>query len=486
MESGLRWVPGALDGAFGRHAFAASADRAVEVAGLLTTACRRPSVRNLRALYTSVTDDDVMSYVDALVETLSREPPERQALHAIGRWLATTAADRGPVKLGIALLGVTGMGANASDVAVVRTLGAHEEFTLYCAVAVANGIAEPESELWALAASVRGWGRIQCVERLRNTTDPDIRAWILREGFRNSILYEYLAYIAATTGGLLEALHGDVDRGLLTAAGEILSALVEEGPAEDLDDYEAGADAVEAFLSLMITRAENLQDFRAVAAIRSFLARETGWDERAANGWTATRREAFEDACDQILNRELWTEQVTVGLASPDPHEFFVANEVAQVRGIDTYAVHVEKIKADPFGLNWMEAWRRADTGRARELVELARTLLPIAEIATGPGDDDGFGEQRRAHFALDLTLSALRDYQGVGGDLLLAGLRSPAVRNRNMALQALNQWPRTTWPAGALDVVTELARTDPNDHARLYAADLAAGRTRPYGYQST
>jgi len=483
VMSDLCWVPGAMDGVFGRHGGAASTDRATTVAGLLTTACRRPSVRNLRALYTGVTDDDVMSYVDALIETLSREPPERQALHAIGRWLATTAADRGPVKLGVALLGIAGMGTNIDDIAVVRTLGAHEEFTLYCAVAVSNGIADPESELWALAASVDGWGRIQCVERLRDTTDSDIRAWLLREGFRNSIMYEYLAYIAATTGDLLEALRGDVDRGLLTAAGEILDALISEGPAEDIDDYESGADTVEAFLTLMITRAENLRDFMAVATIRSFLAGETGWDERAARGWTATRRQAFEDACDQILNWESWTEHITAGLASADPDEFHVANQAARVRGVDTFAVHIEKIMADPFDSGWYDAWEQADTGRAEQLADLARTLLPIEEIATGPGDELGLGEPWNAHFALDWTLQALGDHPGIGADLLLAGLHSPVTRNRNLALRALAQWPRTTWPASTLDAVNDLARTDLNDETRQRAADLAAGRIHEDDY---
>lgn len=474
----LSWVPGAMDGVFGHHGAVAGPERAIEVAGLLTTACRRPSVRNLRALYSGVTSDDVMSYVDALIETLSREPPDRQALHAIGRWLATTAADRGPVKLGIALLGVIGLGTNAADVAVVRTLGAHEEFTLYCAVAVSNGLADPESELWALAASVDGWGRIQCVERLRETTDPDIRAWLLREGFRNSIMYEYLAYIAATSGDLLAALQGEVvDRGLLTAAGEILDALITGGPAEDIDDYEYGADAVEAFLALLLVRAENLRDFQAVATIRAFLASETGWDERAERGWTATRREAFEDACDEILNREQWTEHITAGLASADPDEFHLANQAARVLDIDTFSVHIEKIKADPFDSGWYDAWEQADTGRAEQLADLARTLLPLDEIATGLGDELGLGEPWNAHFALDWTLQALGDHPGVGADLLLTALRSPVTRNRNLALRALEQWPRAIWPAGALDAVTDLARTDPNDETRQRADDVAAGR---------
>lgn len=105
---------------------------------------------------------------------------------------------------------------------------------------------------------------------------------------------------------------------MLTAAAEVLEALITGGPAEDIDDYDSGADAVEAFLALMNTRAETLRDFSAVATIRSVLGREDGWDERSRRGWTATRREAFEDACEQILNRDRWIGRIEAGLASED------------------------------------------------------------------------------------------------------------------------------------------------------------------------
>lgn len=150
-------------------------------------------------------------------------------MRRVGHWLAATATERGPVKLGIALLGVAGVGDAAG---LLRTLGAHDEFTLYAVVAFGNGTEDGgESEIWALATVVDGWGRIHCVERLRHTSDPAIRRWILRTGFRNSVMYEYLAYTAATTGGLLAALRGDdIDRELLDAAGEIIEALVMGGP----------------------------------------------------------------------------------------------------------------------------------------------------------------------------------------------------------------------------------------------------------------
>jgi hypothetical protein len=409
-----------------------------------------------------------------MIERLVELKPDRDALHRLGRWLATTASDRGAVKGGIAILGLTGV---ASDVDVVRALGAHEEFTLYAAVALANGLAEPESELWALASAVDGWGRIHCVERLRNTADPEIRSWILREGYRNSIMYEYLAYIAATTGGLLDALrHEDVDREVLTAAGDILEALVMGGPAEDLDDYESGTDAVEAFLGHMESRAETLGDFHAVAAIRSYLSRDDGWESCSQRGWTATRREAFEARCDEILQRAEWSDRISVGLLSEDQAEFWRAEQAARKRGIDTFDIHVDRIREDPLGGPWFHAWQQADGDRAERLVALARDLLPLGVIPTGPSDELGMGPEWRPHSALDWTLQALRDRVGVGSDLVLLGLQSPVTRNRNMSLKVLEEWPSSAWPEGARQLAEHLAQSDPNERARELAAEVLSG----------
>jgi hypothetical protein len=90
----------------------------------------------------------------------------------------------------------------------------------------------PGQSLWTLAKNVDGWGRIHVVERLAQTENPHIKDWLLREGFRNSVMYEYLAYTCATAGGLVAALsQGTVDRELLTSTGELLDALIAEGPA---------------------------------------------------------------------------------------------------------------------------------------------------------------------------------------------------------------------------------------------------------------
>lgn len=467
---GLRWVAGGLDGALGHHAAGGpDVSTAVRVAELVVAAADQPSPELLGQLYRTVAAERALTYVDELIDRLAALGPDAARVHVLARRLATTAPDRGVVKVGLALLGVTGLG---DDLAVVRTLGAHEEFTLFAAVAITDGVPEPDRELWALAKLVDGWGRIHCVEALRATTDPEIRAWILRGGYRNSILTNYLAYVAATTGGLLPALRGDVDRELLTAAGEILGALVLGGPAEDIDDYEDAAEAVDAFLGLMAARAETLDDYHAVGTVEQFLAQPDGWDDRADRGWNPERRQRLVAVCVEVLARPAWDGTITDGLAAADPSVFWKANQAALTRGIDTFDVVFGKVVSDPYGGPWSAAWTQADAPRAQRLVDLVHVTIPLEQIATSAADGGGGGDPFRAHRALDPTIRALRAFPGVGGDLLLVGLWSTLPDNRRMALYTLAGWPPEDWPVPARTVVTELASGDPDERIRTLATE--------------
>lgn len=72
-------------------------------------------------------------------------------------------------------------------------------------------------------------------------------------------------------GRLLAALSEDhVDRELLTAAGEIIQALISGGPAEGIDDYEDASLVIEYLLDHMATSAETVEDFLHVNSIMAF------------------------------------------------------------------------------------------------------------------------------------------------------------------------------------------------------------------------
>jgi hypothetical protein len=201
-DGGIRWAAGAL----GHHQVGEGDEKTVseQIGELLQRSTRQSSPSNIEALYETLKTNRAVAYADSLLEHIRiRGDLHSRRIHTLATWLATKAADREPVKTAIALLGLF---EQPPDEAVLFTLGAHEEFTVLAAVALANSVKQPDLVLWKLSKQVNGWGRIQTVERLANTTHPEIKKWLLREGYKNSVMYEYLAYTCAVSGGLAAAL----------------------------------------------------------------------------------------------------------------------------------------------------------------------------------------------------------------------------------------------------------------------------------------
>jgi hypothetical protein len=346
------WASGALDGVATHHMGGnRDADLPDQLAAAVVSAIEKPNRRRLRSLYALFEPVNALDVVDSLIDALRRRGVSRNDINEFSAWLATTAPDREPVKLGIALLGVAGL--NPPDLEIVRLLGRHEEFTLYAAVALRNGLQNSDPELFALAHHVNGWGRIQLVERLAATSDATIKRWILREGFRNAIMYEYLAYTAATTGDLAgELASGAPDRELLTAAGELLTALFNGGPAQNIDDYADGAVATESFISHMLTRAETLGDGLATWEVEKFVARDGEWGDRIARGWTVERRAMLARGCAQVLDAPSWATIVLDGLRSDEQSVVWRADQLALRVGVDPYPAHRARLD-----INILDSW---------------------------------------------------------------------------------------------------------------------------------
>jgi hypothetical protein len=472
----VAWVPGALDGAAGYEREADDRTKAAQsVADLLPPTLARPTERALRLFYATLDECAARDIVDLLTRFLARRGVRRERLRTLATWLATTAPDREPVKVGIALLGLAGLD---DRVDIVQLLGRHEEFTLYATVALKNGLAQPERDLYTLAQQVTGWGRIQTVRRLADTQDPEIRDWILRTGFRNTVMNEYLANIAATTGGLAGALQQpEPDPELLLAAGEILTALFVGGPAKGIDDYDDGAIATERFLEHLPDRAESLDAGIAIATIEQFLLRDGDeWSDREQRGWTPERRARLQSQCGDLLARPIWTELVTSGLSSTDAHDFWIADHLAGRVDIDTFPIHRARLEANPVDpVSWFRAFALADETRTTDLIHFASERLPLADIATGADDAIGLGPGFEANGSLDAVLHQLPTRPGAGANIVTAGLRSPVTRNRNLALRVLQSWNPDQWPAHARELVTECAANDPNAQTRETAAELIA-----------
>jgi hypothetical protein len=463
------WAPGALDGVMGHHASKNEAlDIANEILESLRALTKKASKERASSLYSLLLEHPTLSYVDHLLEAVvAHHDLDGQRVHAIAHWLAMGAPDREPLKCAIALLGVCG---DNDDRDLLLTLGRHEEFTLFVAVALGNSADEAELSLYALACLVTGWGRIQIIERLANTKDEQIKAWLLREGYRNDVLNDYTAPICAKTGDLLTALRQpDPDDKLLKGAGSILSTLMqgEGGPVEGMSAYPDGPEATELYLTHLQTRSVDVQGLVDVHMIAEFLKKESSaeWLERRAKLLELT---------DAILSRSGWEEKIRSELVSEDYPTFWRAAEAARRLNVDVWDIYFERLqRGDDV---WFYVMQTRDRDRIDRVIAFAEETLPLNEITSGPTESVGLGPEFKHHSALDFVLQELQHFPGKGWKLIRAGLQSPTVRNRNMALMALSAWDRSTWPDEVEPLLRQALEVEPQPRTRAKMIGVLGG----------
>ncbi len=493
----IRFAPGAWDGIATHHmGRAGEHDEARHVLATVEALARlmRENDDDPRAdLYRLYLETTVSPHADALVEEVTRQwefGPDELRPHA--RWLVRHAGHREPLKLGIVLLGLCGTEGDLDD---LKQLARHDEFTLFAAVAAGNLLADPVDVWWDMARNVHGWGKVQLVGRLcqRAEDRPELRDWLLRHGCANDIMPEYLAFACATAGRLIEALSGEeVDDELIDGARLIMRALVCGGPAEDIDGYPDGVLAVRYLLHHLEARCDTLARLGTVRQIHDWLewptepalqdhlnavlpgGEEAGeavrdvWVERAERGWTEAVRAELAQTCREILSRPEWAERVREGHRSSDPLEQDRAWKLAPVVGVDLWEEEFARLTADP--LNAAAYWnvmRTDDPGRIGRVLAFAEAALPLGEIGSGPSDQLGLGPEFKPHRCLSMLLQEMRRPGVYSPRMIVAGLRSPVVNNRNMAITALENHPVEEWGPEVVRAVRGAAAEEPRDDVR-------------------
>jgi hypothetical protein len=422
---------------------------------------RRTTAR--QALYDSLRDGSVLAYVDELLARIE----DARVYHDVAVWLTRQGEHREPVKFGMALLGKA---ATAEDLDVLRVLGRHDELTLYAAVALSRQSDDPERELWRLAQGVDGWGRVQVIDRLAGTERPEIKAWLLRGGFRNAVMDEYTAYTAATTGDMVGALEGPVDDELLAGAVGILSALLAGGPAQDIGDYAEGPRALRMVL-------ERVRD-RPTSAEQGLLARDVVRLLQDGAGsvphWTPEARSGLLTLARDVLADPAWPGVVEAGLGADD--SFWAADQLAASVGVDTFPALLGRLRRDAFDQYWFQAMPRVDASRLPDLLAIADQHFLPSELGTGAALEMGFGPKFRRHSALETLVTGLERFPGVGWPHIRTALSSPVIRSRNMALRTLAAWGSENWPEDVVTVLAEALSAEPDDGVRERIGRLLAG----------
>jgi hypothetical protein len=416
---------------------------------------------------------NAVDFVDQLLRAVAVHGRwNKQRLYAVARWLVRRAPDREPVKIGLALLGLF---RRPDSEEWLLALGRHEEFTLYSTVALQRTATDHEVKLWQLAKDVTGWGRIHIVERLAGTEDKDIQHWLLRDGCENDIMPEYTALICAKTGKLAEALAEPYpDDALLGGARVILSALLSEfGGFDGIESYADGALAASRYVAIVSERELLIDDFLLLHKVKEFLQDEGETWPREDPVWQRVR-EPILSQMKSLLAEEMWRPRVIAAVEEAEVGDYHRAVRAAQILALDVWEIQYRRLTLGDDV--WHHVMQTDDPERARRVVQFAEATLPRADIATGPADEIGLGPEFKAHRALASILQNLRRFRGLGGTLILVGLRSPVVGNRHLAVQTLKAWPIAEWPPGTIEQLTQAAEIEPNDKTRALMQQVLAG----------
>lgn len=459
-------VGSVLDGVRTHHfGSAPDPDAAARIADLVADLVTGPPSQSACAgLHAALAGQPALQVADGLGGQVRRRGLPADRVRAVGRWLAEYGTRRDAVAGGIVLLGVAGDG---RDRDLLLLLGALEDLTLYAVVALARTQPDPDRAVLEMARRVAAWGRIQAVERLKGTSDPQIRGWLLREGFRNEVMNEYLAHLAATTGDLYTAmLDPEPDEALLDGAGGIIDALCAVGgPAKDIRDYPDGPAVIGRYLTLVRDRAPSLARAAIVLGLGDFL--ESG--EAAGLDWGSGSRDELRDACRVLARRPSWRAVVEGALADPDLAAFRRALWPAAQLGIPTRQRVRARLRTDPFdGYLWQSLLEDCPDAEIDDLITLAQELLPVSELAAGPASSHGIGSgYYPPDHVLDQIVTWLGAYPGRGWILIRTALRNPVIRCRNMAIRTLARWPVHAVPAGAAAAVRDALQAEPEPSTR-------------------
>jgi hypothetical protein len=301
---------------------------------------------------------------------------------------------------------------------------------------------------------------------------------MLRDGFRNAVMNEELAYFVASTADLAGALdQAEIDRALFRGAGDLLVALI-DSPFKGIDDYQDARTAVERYLRRAEAMADSLEDYLAVHRVHGFLtADDSKWGSRMEHGWNPSLRQELITLSTAVLQRPNWLPLATAALSDPDRLHFAMADQVARGLGVNTVEAHLARLDKDTGleGWHWQCILAQIPADEIARMIEIAEKSIQPERIGTGPALDPGVGEAFQRHRTVDIFLGILKQHPGLGLSFVLPALRSPVIRNRWLAAHVLGAWGRDRWPAEVSDALAAAVALEPQQKNREFMTSLLA-----------
>ena len=230
------WAPGAKDGVALNHMIPIEQvqdpeldQKILETLKLMASENNGDRLGEIFAVYEEYEKKySIVRLFNPIVRMIAKHQKEMnlERLLKFGDFLICKGTSLLAVKLGLSVIA----GYNAPFVEeVAMEFGIYDEFTYYAARILSlscwpNG----NEELFSLAKTVKGWGRINAVEWLRPETE-EIRDWLLYEGADNTVIPQYSADTCLMKAEAEKRLDGALSAKEFEAIGKLIREALEEG-----------------------------------------------------------------------------------------------------------------------------------------------------------------------------------------------------------------------------------------------------------------
>ena len=359
--------------------------------------------------------DDLQNYVIKHAYKLPAENIYKAALNLI-----LNSGDRESVKFGLALLELF-ESYEESVKEVVRRIGLSDEFTIF---SVWNMLKwdDANMEIFDLIRKVHGWGKIHALERLEPET-PEISEWILLNGIDNDVIPSYSALTVWRKAAVGNRLYGKISREEFSAIGRIIGALLDEGPVPGISEIENAEESILAYLSLADGFSLDIEDYKNILDLKNWAADED------------VDLPAVSDRCAEIIASDNCRETVLRSVKTGN------GIRIAEALGIDFADDLLECMKTD-FDRHYHSCGNVIHLeGYLDPVIELFRDKLPLDQMRKDPAREMGLSADYALYNQLETIVYELGEHPCCGDDLVAAGLWSPVVRNRHIALRTLESW---------------------------------------------
>jgi hypothetical protein len=374
--------------------------------------------------------------IDPLISRLLRNSGKlslKPYLNDFVHRLAFASEEPEEVKAGIALLGI--IGCNGDDIRKLKYMAVCEEYTAFVVMTLNSLLVEADPHIWELAQITEGWGRINCIEQLRHTSDVRIKHWLLYEGYNNVIGNEYTALICAQTGNLALALSAEnINAQLLNSACDIINALLIDESTGGIDDYVDAYEACRHYVYHAGLYMSGVKHYalliRLAKYIKNPLANQT---KRELCGWSVQRTNRLYADIKKLLGDCRFKRQVLAVIDSDESEDLLLA---ANYLGFDRWEANWKKLHSNPLNpAYWREIFRLLNDERAEIVAEYIKESECWVEFAT----ESETGSY--CHLALDEILKGIVAYPGMGAKLLPYTLVSAVQRHRTATKKVLEAW---------------------------------------------